>query len=550
MRAFLFCSWGFGVLVGLGGRFGFWVFFLGFFWLGGLGVIVDGLLEELRAEWGRVDVSCVVSLGRWFECHGDLSVSDHALVMQCSVWLVNKRRALVGIKGRAPKTRKRPLAVRGCVGVLPEGWCSKEWLEKNIAVYGHRPIIRAAGWTRKWYYEKLRKLGVVARKRRNPCRSRDWLFRHYVELGLSLRRCGELAGVSKQTVASWLVAEGISVRSRSHRSGQLVPFEFERLVVALRRSGVVESVEVFPKHLCVRWQIGVTSRYVFSRVPADQWRFGGCVEAGRFRGGVLGIGKEALAPLTVFERDVSLVKLVRALRFGGWSWPYFEWGELEREWGFLVGSDLRRFVDGGGFTLLRSRRRGFKLNLHFFDFSAVQRWVFMREGICFRLLRSLVKSKCEVSVESIVRRLCAGHKHFYVRCPSPGLYAALFRSLCPRGGCVLDLVPGRGSRLFGAALAKMDYLHLGDAGVVNAESLGVGELTGLRIREWESGPVDLVICDADIQDHVVEWEGRARVRVMFVSEESKEFLRVKYKPDRIARVQASLGTAYYFFIWL
>jgi hypothetical protein len=117
-------------------------------------------------------------------------------------------------------------------------WDNKEWFEEhyNEKRLGTKTISKIIDRHHRTVEQRLRKYGIqirsLAESRRstNPCCNKEWLKRHYEELGWSQRKCGDAAGVSPYTIVKWLNKFGIHVRDSSEaHTGRLNHFYGKKL---------------------------------------------------------------------------------------------------------------------------------------------------------------------------------------------------------------------------------------------------------------------------------------------------------------------------------
>ena len=119
---------------------------------------------------------------------------------------------------------KRPSPVPKCVYIVPDiklepGWDCAEWWRHYYQLYGIRTLSRITHLNRRTVTKRLRKYNIPTMPRRskhttNPCNNYEWLYKHYVELGQTLAMCGKIAGVSKDSISTWLNKFKIQVRTR------------------------------------------------------------------------------------------------------------------------------------------------------------------------------------------------------------------------------------------------------------------------------------------------------------------------------------------------
>jgi transposase-like protein len=179
-------------------------------------------VAELRQQLAAVDTADPRSLARWFAAHPYLTTNDHARAAGVCPRTVRRWQAAAGLPRLREQRPPRPSTATRSALVAPPDWRQGTWLKDSYAAgYGIRSIARAAGRSYTAVRRHLLRRDVVLRdcrdaaRSRHPCCCRPWLVRHYAVGGLSLTRCAKLAGVSRSTLASWLVHHGIRVLSAS-----------------------------------------------------------------------------------------------------------------------------------------------------------------------------------------------------------------------------------------------------------------------------------------------------------------------------------------------
>ena len=106
----------------------------------------------------------------------------------------------------------------------PKEWDNKEWFQKFYGKYGIILLGKIIGKSVALVYGRLRKYGIRVRSHReamatdsyfsNPCCNEKWLLENYIDKGLSIAECAELASVNRYTIYNWLAKFGIEVRDR------------------------------------------------------------------------------------------------------------------------------------------------------------------------------------------------------------------------------------------------------------------------------------------------------------------------------------------------
>lgn len=125
---------------------------------------------------------------------------------------------------------------------IEEDWNNEEWLREKYLdeKLGVAAIAKMLGKRPCNIYLALKRHGIPTRslkeavKSDNPCCTKEWLMYHYADrpeyekwcqetrqeaepdggMGLSLRNCAEIAGVSRYTIYNWLVKFRMYIRSQ------------------------------------------------------------------------------------------------------------------------------------------------------------------------------------------------------------------------------------------------------------------------------------------------------------------------------------------------
>jgi transposase-like protein len=92
-----------------------------------------------------------------------------------------------------------------------------DWLERAYVKQGRtvRSIAQELGASHVTVWRRLVKCGIPRRRRRSSalaCADREWLQRHYLDEGRSLRGCAAIAGASHESVRHWLRVFNLPVR--------------------------------------------------------------------------------------------------------------------------------------------------------------------------------------------------------------------------------------------------------------------------------------------------------------------------------------------------
>lgn len=186
-------------------------------------------IYDLRVEFTAVNVRDAASLKAWFLEHSYLTDVEHATVARCSVRNIWKWKTKLDLKKpskhKMPALTEKMVRRRRVLPPAPDDWRTNGWLTEQYSVnrYSIREMMRAAGITYLAMWLHLKKGGLLARTSaealtpKNPCCNKVWLVEHYVTQFKSVFECAKLAGVSRQTMANWLVRFLIRVRTHAEQ---------------------------------------------------------------------------------------------------------------------------------------------------------------------------------------------------------------------------------------------------------------------------------------------------------------------------------------------
>lgn len=525
-------------------------------------------LIKLQRLFSKVDQKDAASLYKWFTDHSYLNISDHALVMDRCTRKVRELRILAGLKGRKPTTNKRPVTIKIQIAELPTNWRTKEWLESYINKYGTMAVQRATGLSVSRFYEIVHKLNVKIKGRtesKNPNCTKAWCHKHYVELGLSLRQCAKLAGITHPRFADWLVKFKIPIRPRYLKSKTQLPFSFKVFIAKLSKQKIVRQVILYPAHIHVRYHDETTARYHFKSIPANDWtiehvpkiayQYHDGISDNRYSAHII-ITRSSLDRANRFERDLALHAFNKLITKRGWVWPLFPDDVLANDLRSLYREKENSYIKGGSFTVL-NKGPGKILLQHFFDLSHIWDSVLRKPRVTYNMIKSLYNTRKDVNLSNLIKTIARhGVKH-KLKLPNPTLYRFLFQKL-KIDGPVLDLHVGSGARAIGCALANLQYLHLNDTRFIQAVELGFDTLLNVNHDSYDNRNVNrlgLVIGDEDLGEFSIEtalkYADKARRILVYVPREKKEEYRVAYQPTSIIKIITNpiKQDPNYFFLW-
>ena len=208
-----------------------------------------------RDLFASVDINDHNSLKQWFSSNQHLSIYDHAQIMGKCTKIVSKLRQSVGLGKRGPTKPARVSARTIGPAVIPTNWKDKDWLEDSLRKYSASALIRAIGISRFAFYRHLNKIGYKLAKgnySKNPCCTKAWCHRHYVELRYTLEECAALAHISRPKFADWLVKFKIPIRSVDDIEAGLLPVVVHKAICQLRPIKSVQSIVALNDYLRVK----------------------------------------------------------------------------------------------------------------------------------------------------------------------------------------------------------------------------------------------------------------------------------------------------------
>ena len=184
---------------------------------------MDTVREEFRT---RVGIHDAPSLRRFFFRHAFFSSNDLAQILGLSAWTIRQYKKRAGIQYRNSHNKLPPNLQLPVHLDLPGGWDTAEWWRAHYPRYGMHILVRETGLGYRTVRRRVQKHcgGIRSHQEAthptHPCCNEEWLREHYIDQGLSQKRCGVIAGVSDYTIRNWLVRYGIQVRG--HYGGSLL----------------------------------------------------------------------------------------------------------------------------------------------------------------------------------------------------------------------------------------------------------------------------------------------------------------------------------------
>ena len=177
---------------------------------------------QIRQEFSNITKNNREELFKFFTKYPFISCYEMAFILDVSPYYVRLLRRKSGIPRR--KTTKQPvnkyIKKKPPIKRVPRRiWSNnkKWWVEtyKNHSIYD---IMKMTGIKKTSIYHHLRKFGIKTRGNKlalhpkHPCCNKEWLYNNYVIKKLSKQQCAKLAGVSEDTISSWLIKHKIRLR--------------------------------------------------------------------------------------------------------------------------------------------------------------------------------------------------------------------------------------------------------------------------------------------------------------------------------------------------
>jgi hypothetical protein len=172
--------------------------------------------QIMRDEFELLDRRNSEQLGNFFVRYKFFSTNDLAQVLSLSSRYIRRLKSRTDIcrtRGRktSPQTIKTPLDME-----LEPGWDCEEWWRRQYQLHGVYILSRISHFSVKTVRRRLSKYNIKTGVRStNSCRNYEWLHKHYVELDQNVVTCAKLAGVSPDTITTWLNNFKIQVKTRN-----------------------------------------------------------------------------------------------------------------------------------------------------------------------------------------------------------------------------------------------------------------------------------------------------------------------------------------------
>ena len=173
-------------------------------------------MKDVVEAYLNIDPKDPEQLKSFFLAHSFFSTVDLASILKFSPGHIRrlKRRAGVG-KGPSPELLKRlQVPKRIVLDDIAPFEDTPEWWQIHAKKYGLVKLMRASGLGKTATRRRMAKYAPAKRigKISHECCNYDWLHKYYIQKKWSTAKCAELAGVTHETIVSWLIIHGIGLR--------------------------------------------------------------------------------------------------------------------------------------------------------------------------------------------------------------------------------------------------------------------------------------------------------------------------------------------------
>lgn len=179
------------------------------------------MLEEdrshIKEEWVQLDKKDYDKLREFFCKYSFLTIYDLAQTIDLTPYYIRKHRRNAGfvskVKLPQPKIKQVPAVID-----VPPHWDTKEWFESVYPKYGMYTICKMTGQNPSKIYRRMKKYGIKIRSHKeamhpkNEYCNKQWLEDCYIHQKMSLPEMAKIAGVSIDSITTWLNRYKISIR--------------------------------------------------------------------------------------------------------------------------------------------------------------------------------------------------------------------------------------------------------------------------------------------------------------------------------------------------
>lgn len=488
-------------------------------------------LLELRQEFEKFDKHDVEAIRKWFADHPYLSTAEQAQVAGKSRWYIRNLKRRAGLTKPPPKVLPKSTAKpQSKLGIeVPEDWDNREWLEKAVQIGTVAQIAKAVGRSRQVIMKRLKRMNIPYSRRKtskNPCCNKAWLHKHYVEQGLTQQECANLAGISVENFANWLVRFSIPVRRQP--TGTAAPLWVYRLVHQLEHHPAIRLVALRPDHIHVRFKHFIWESYYPNRtgkripfsyfinkedsrlehIPPVLYQFESELDGTNHYPHHLQISKPEWDKASLMEKRIALHCFGQRVFNNRYRQLEYPPEIIEKELFDIQTADTGRLIRDSGFATFAkfanlSYSPGRKIIEHFFDFSQIWNDVLISPRYITHTLNYVAQNNITINTHNMLSVVITGydairHKKF-PNIPTPLVYAAVLKSLKIKGP-ILDLHTGFGERALACAILGLPYYYIPNQHFEDALQRGFAEFVGLDCRPHNGEKVDLLFCDTGLRE--------------------------------------------------
>lgn len=523
-------------------------------------------------EFNKVDIKNHQLLKKWFLDHPYLSIHDHAIISGRSIKQVRRWKYKVGLKGTTHANTKRPIniALPESSIEVPENWRTQEWLQKSIDQHGLSAVSRALNLTRRSVYLIAKKLDIQLRGNgsKNPCCTKSWCHRHYVELGYSANKCAKLANITRPKFIEWLVKFNIPILKawQQHRPKNFT-LELRHTVTKLKNHHIVKNVHEKRHWLKVAYNYGLTSRYYYATRTNEDWRLNEILEpyyeydrdllTGHGYNCHIALPHDKFLASNKLEKWISMHAFCDKLISQGWLWPFYPQHVLDGDLLLVNKIKESRLMRDGHFTAICKSHAGRKILVNYFDQSEYFNKLLKSPFKTYHVAKQLINNKeNKINTTNFIYATNKQNLFLGIKYPPASFYRFLFKRLKIRN--ILDLDVGCGSHALGCALAGVEYIHMNDCRFNKAIDLGFPDFVSLRHSNYDGSVVDLIFSDGDLNinnynnkiEQALAMGNKARQILIMVPKEQKRELQLKYKPRSIIKIISRyIFDNDYYFLW-
>ena len=184
---------------------------------------MDDHCQIIRDDFKLLNKRNPAQLSNFFLNYKFFSTNDLAQVLSLSsryIRMLKLRADAAELIVRTRQKNKPKASIRITpVVILEPGWDCAEWWRHYYKKYGVRILAKITHLSIPTVKKRIRKYNIPRTRRAPPlthsCCTYEWLHKHYVEKGMRLLECANAAGVSPDSITSWLNTFKIQVKTRN-----------------------------------------------------------------------------------------------------------------------------------------------------------------------------------------------------------------------------------------------------------------------------------------------------------------------------------------------